>query len=73
MASLERATLQLRTALAPHVSLQLVDRGRLRSSNNIERDGLVGVAAQTTDLKIAITRVEGVTEVRRGLSRTFEA
>jgi hypothetical protein len=38
-----------------------------RPAHDIERNGLVGIAAETSDLKIAVTSVERVAERRRGL------
>ena len=58
MAALERTTLQFGAVLAAHVPLQLVNRRRLRSPDNVERDGLVRVAAEAADFQIAVTRVE---------------
>jgi hypothetical protein len=49
--------------LAAHISLELIDRGRIRPSNNIECHLLVGLAAETFDLEVRIAAVEGVTEV----------
>jgi hypothetical protein len=43
----------------------------LRPPDDIERYRLVRVAAKTTDLKIAVTGVEGITDRRRRLHRSF--
>ena len=67
MAALERTAPDLRAVLAPHIALKLVDRRRLWSADDIERDSLLGVAAEAADLQIAITRVERVTEGGGGL------
>jgi hypothetical protein len=44
------------------VSLQLMDRRRLRAPHDIERHRLVGVAAEATDFEIEVARVERVTQ-----------
>jgi hypothetical protein len=38
----------LRAILAAHVPLQLIDRCRLRPPHDVERDGLMGIAAEAT-------------------------
>jgi hypothetical protein len=58
--------------LAAHVSLKLMDRGRLRPANDVECHRLVGLAAKAFNLEIGITTVEGVTEGRGGLRRPLE-
>jgi hypothetical protein len=55
MAPLERIAPHLRAILAPHISLQLVNWRRLEPADDVQRNGLIGVAAETMDLKIAIT------------------
>lgn len=60
-------------ALAPHVALQLVDRRRLRSPHNIERDGLVGVAAKAFYFEVSVPGVEGISESWRWLSWPLES
>ena len=57
----------LRAMLAAHVALQFVDRRRLKSAHNIERDRLVSVTAQATDLKITVAGIESITQRRRRL------
>ena len=42
----------LRAVLAAHVAFQFVDGRGLRPPNDIERDRLVGVAAEAADFKI---------------------
>jgi len=44
-----------------------VDWGRLRPADDIKRNGLVGIAAQTLHFQIAVTGIEGVTQSGRGL------
>ena len=50
-----------------------MDRRRLRPAHDVERDGLMGVAAETTDLQIEVARIEGIPECRRWLRRSLEA
>src|SRR5262245_17322288 len=73
MASLVRIPAHLRAVAAAHVAFELMDRRRLRSAHDVERNGLVGVAAEAPDLQIAVTGIERVTERRRGLRGAFEA
>jgi hypothetical protein len=54
---------QLRTILAPHVALKLVNRRVLWSTNNVERYRLAGVAPEAPNLKVHVTRVRRVTQV----------
>jgi hypothetical protein len=58
--------------LAAHISLELIDRGRLRPSNDVECHRLVGLAAETFDLEVRIAAVEGATE-GRGLRLPLES
>jgi hypothetical protein len=53
-----------------------VDRRCLRAPHDIERDGLVRVAAEAPDFEIGVPRIERVTERRRRpnlLSVAFDA
>jgi hypothetical protein len=50
MAPLVRKTAHLRTIAAAHIALQLVDRRRLWTPDDVERDRLVRVAAEATNL-----------------------
>jgi len=68
MTALEGIAANLRAVLASHVSLQLVDGRGLGPSHNVERNGLVRVAAETADFEIEVASVEGVTERRRRLA-----
>ena len=70
MAAFVRSSLKLRTVLAPHVALQLMDRRRLRSPNDSQSYRLVGVAPEAFHLQINITCVERVTEGRGWLGRS---
>jgi hypothetical protein len=63
----------LRTVLAAHVSLKLLDRCRLRPADHIERNGLVRVTAETSHFQIKVTSVQRVTQCRRWLRRSPEA
>jgi DNA invertase Pin-like site-specific DNA recombinase len=47
----------LRAILAAHIPLQFVDERRLWPTDDVQRHGLVGVAAETTDLKVEIFRI----------------
>jgi hypothetical protein len=73
MATLEWAATLSRTILAAHVSLKLMDRGRFRPANDVERHRLVRLAAKAFDFEIGIAAVEGVTESRGGLRRPLES
>src|SRR4051812_17417551 len=63
----------LRAVLTAHIPFQLVDRCRFRPSNHIQRDGLVSVATEAGDFKIAVTGIEGIAEGWRRLRRPFVA
>jgi hypothetical protein len=39
-----------------------MDRRRLRTANDIERNGLMGVAAEATKFKVKKARIERITE-----------
>ena len=54
----------LRTVSASHVALKFVDRRGLRSPHDVERDGLVRVAAEAAHFEIEVTAIEGVAERR---------
>jgi hypothetical protein len=64
MAALEGIAADLRAVLAAHVAFQLMDRRSLRSAYDVQSDGLVGIAAETADLKVAVSGVERVAEGR---------
>ena len=70
MAALEGIAANLRTVLAAHVAFQFMDRCRLRPPHDVERDGLVRVAAKAADFEVEVARVERVAERRRRLRRT---
>jgi hypothetical protein len=72
VAPLELMAPHLRTILAPHVLLKLIDRCRLRPADHIERNGLVGVAAEALHLEIEVPGVQRVTQCRRRLRRAPE-
>jgi hypothetical protein len=57
----------LRTVSASHVALKFMDRGGLWPSHDVERDGLMRVAAEAADFEIEVTCIEGVAECRRRL------
>jgi len=64
---------QLRTVLASHVALKLVDRYRLRPADHIERNGLVRIATEAPYFEIEVSRVQRVPQCRRWLRRSLEA
>jgi hypothetical protein len=63
----------LRTVLAAHVPFQLVDGRGLRPAHDVERDGLMRVAAEAFHLKIGVPGIECVAQGRRGLGRALKA
>ena len=67
MTTLEGIAANLRAVLASHVSLQLVDGRGLGPSHNVERNGLVRVAAETADFEIEVASIERIAERRRRL------
>ena len=44
-----------------------MDRSRLRAAHDVKGNRLMGIAAKAANLKIEVTRVERVTQGRRGL------
>jgi hypothetical protein len=72
MAPLVGITPNLRAVLAAHVTFQFVDGRCLRPADDVQRHGLVSVAAEAADLKLEKSRVQSVAEARRGLRRSFE-
>lgn len=73
MAPLVRIATHLRTVLAAHVPLKLVDRCCFRSADHIECNGLVRVATEAPHFEIEVARVQRVTQCRRWLRRSTEA
>ena len=73
MAALVPVAPDLRTIFAAQVALQLVDRRRLRTADDIERDGLMRVAAEAANLEISVAGVYRVADGRRGLCRSLVA
>jgi hypothetical protein len=67
MAALERIAPDGRAVLAAHIALKFMDRSRFRSAEDVQRNGLMGIAAQTLHLQIAVSGIEGITQSRRGL------
>ena len=59
--------------LAPHVAFQFMDRRCLRSPHDVERHGLMRVAAKAFHFEVAKPGVERVTQRRRWLRRTLKA
>jgi len=60
----------LRAVPASHVALKLVDGRGLGPSHDVERDGLVRVAAEAADFEIEVTGIERITERGRRLRGT---
>jgi hypothetical protein len=60
MAPPVRITSNLRTVPTPHVALELVDRRRFGSADDIERYGLAGIAAKAADFKVAVASIQRV-------------
>src|SRR5262245_37155807 len=73
MAPLVRIATHLRAVLAPHVALQFMDWRRLRSPHDIERDGLMRVAAEASDFEVAVPGVDRITQRRRWLRWSLKA
>jgi hypothetical protein len=73
MTALEGTAPDLRAILAAHVSLELVDRRRLRPAHNVEGDRLMRVAAETANFEVAVSGVERVAEGRGRLRRPLVA
>jgi len=62
----------LRTILATHVTLKLVYRRPFRPANDVERYGLIGIASEAANLKIAVARVQRIAEGGRWLRRPLK-
>ncbi|MET4022861.1 hypothetical protein ABIC10_007997 [Bradyrhizobium sp. S3.2.12] len=62
----------MRAVLTPHVPFQFMDRRCLRSSHDVERNRLVGVAAKAADFEVAVTGIERIAELGRRLRWTLE-
>jgi hypothetical protein len=60
VAALERTTLLCGAVLAAHVPLQLVYWRCLRAPDDVERNGLVRVAAKAPNFQVAISRIERI-------------
>ena len=73
MAALVGIAPNLGAVLASHVSLQFMDRRRLRTTHDVEGDGLVGVATEASDLKVSVTGVQGIADCRGRLGRSLVA
>jgi hypothetical protein len=73
MAALVGIATDLRAILAAHAALQLMDRRRLRSSHDVQGDGLMRVAAEAFHFEIAKPGVDRVAQHRRWLRRTLKA
>jgi len=73
VAPFERPPVSLRALVAAHVTLELVNRGRLRLPDDVERDRLMRVAAETLHLEVTVSCVQRVAESWRGLGRALEA
>ena len=73
MAALERVAPDFRTLTAPHVAFKFMDRCSLRSPHDVERDGLMRVAAKAVHFEISEPGVDRVAERGRWLRRTLKA
>src|ERR1700730_9258055 len=73
MAPLVGIAPDLRAVLAAHVAFEFMDRRCLRSPHDVERNGLMRVAAKATDFEIAVPGVERVAQCRGWLRRTLKA
>lgn len=73
MTALIRLALLAGAALAPHVALEFVDRRPLRPPDDIQRDRLVGLAAEALHLEVSAGGVERVAERRGRLGRPRKA
>ena len=71
MAALVGIAPDLRAVLAPHVAFEFVDRCRLWSPRDVERDGLVRTAAKAFDFEIAKPGVDRIAQ--RRLRRSLKA
>jgi hypothetical protein len=67
VAPFERIAAHLRTILAAHVPLKLVDRCRLGPTDHIERHRLVPVAPKAANFEVHLTSVQRVTQCWRWL------
>ena len=72
MTVLIRVALLAGVALAPHVAVEFVDRRPLRPPDDIQRDSLVGLAAEALHLEVSVSGVERVAERRGRLGRPLE-
>jgi len=72
MASLKGISAHLRAVLAPHVAFQFMDRRCLRSPHDVERNGLMRVAAKAFHFEIAVSGIECIAECGRWLRRTLK-
>ena len=73
MASLVSVAPDFGTLAAAHVALQLMNGRRLRSPHDVERDGLMRVAAKAFHFEIAEPGIERIAERGRWLRRSLKA
>src|SRR4029077_10041846 len=71
MAALVRIAAHLGAVFAAHVAFQFMNRRGLWSPHDVQRHGLVGVAAKAADFEISEASVESITERWRRLRRSF--
>lgn len=69
MAALVGISTDLRTVPAAHIAFQLVNRRCFRPADDVQRHGLMGVAAKAFDFEIGEAGVEVVAQDRRGAGR----
>jgi hypothetical protein len=72
MAALVGITPNLAAILAAQAPLQFMDRRQLWSADDVKRDRLVRVAAETTDLQVGIAGVQHLAQSGRRLRRALE-
>ena len=65
--------MKLRAVAAAHVTLKLVDGRRLRPADDVERDRLMGLAAEAANFQKAIAGIEGIAEPGRRLRRAAQS
>jgi hypothetical protein len=71
VAALVRIAPHLRAVLTTHIALQFVNWSRLWPANDIQRDRLMGIAAEAANLKIEVSGIECVPHGRGGLCRAL--
>jgi hypothetical protein len=73
MAALVGIAANLRAIAAAHVAFQFMDRRCLRAPHDVRGDGLVRVAAKTTDFEVAVPGIEGIASAGDGRAGPLKA